>query len=313
MAMPPRIAHLVWLLPLLALPLLLNSDLASPLRAQWAAHGAWPMLPAAVLLLASHGLRAGRLQLEWGPRLGVGLAECLRVSLLHTAAVNLVPMRGGEAGFPLLLHRRWGVTLAEGTAALLWLRVQDLVAMAWLAALTLAALVAPRGAAAALGALLLAALATLGFLFAASRRHAPVRPARPSAEAGLPTRLGHAWRQALAATTPASWGFTLGNWLCKLGGLGLLFAAWSGTPALAGWCAAIGGELAAVLPIQAPGGFGSYEAAMAAGARVLAPLDWLPLLTAALAVHLFGLAVSLLAALWALRPVGKPAAVEPTR
>jgi hypothetical protein len=296
--------RVAWVLPLLALGWLLGADAAAGLRSQWVAHGAGPPLLAALLIAASHGLRAARLRVEWGPRRGVGLVECLRVSLLHTAAVNLLPMRGGELGFPLLLRRRWGVPLADAAGALLWLRVQDLVVMAWLLALAAAAWLAPQGAGAAAAAPVLAGLATGGFVLAVRQRPRSLPRHRPAA--GWLARLRLAWQRALAAATPASWTLTVANWLCKLGGLALLFAAWAQAPVLAAWGGALGGELAAVLPVQAPGGFGSYEAAMAAGARALAPLNWLPLLTAALAVHVFALALSLAGAAWALRPAAPP-------
>ena len=89
----------------------------------------WPGWLAATLgMSATYALRAGRLRAEWQWRLsglGLGFRECLRVTLMHNAAVNLLPMRSGEASYAFLLHRRWGVGLGDAAASLLWLRLQD--------------------------------------------------------------------------------------------------------------------------------------------------------------------------------------------
>ena len=47
---------------------------------------------AAVGVLLSHLLRALRLRAEWRPRVGAELGACLRLALLHNAAVLLLPM-----------------------------------------------------------------------------------------------------------------------------------------------------------------------------------------------------------------------------
>lgn len=273
--------------------------------------GPWAPLVAALGLLASHGCRASRLHGEWSPRRGVSWLECLRVSLLHTAAVNLAPFRSGELGYPLLLRRRWGVPLGEAAGSLLWLRVQDAVVLAWLLALTVCAGLADRPEPGFAG------LGMLGVVVATAAFLSLMRLGPVAADPGVPSAVGpFTWRRvwqvplrALRQASPASWMCSALNWILKLGALGLLFSVWSACGPQASWRAALAGELAMALPVQAPAGFGSLEAAMALGARTAAEHDLGSLLAAALGVHLFALAVSLGAALWAAspNPGGRPA------
>ena len=94
---------------------------ASSLRpAPW-----WAWTAAAAGLALSYLLRALRIHAELGARHAVTVAQCLEVMLVHNAAVNLLPMRGGEAAYPWLAHRRLGVPVSQGIASLVWMRVQD--------------------------------------------------------------------------------------------------------------------------------------------------------------------------------------------
>ncbi|MBT8447071.1 MAG: flippase-like domain-containing protein, partial [Gammaproteobacteria bacterium] len=89
----------------------------------------WQTLPAASLLLAitllavSYVVRAVRL-LVYFP--GLPLWPTVRLSTQHTAANNLLPMRLGEAVFPILMKRFYGYRLRRGAVSLAWLRFFDL-------------------------------------------------------------------------------------------------------------------------------------------------------------------------------------------
>ncbi|MBK6851498.1 MAG: flippase-like domain-containing protein [Burkholderiales bacterium] len=100
----------------------------------------WAWAAGSAGVMASHVLRALRLRAEWRPRTGATLGECLRLALLHNAAVLLLPFRTGEAGYAWWLHRSWGVSLAEALHSLLWLRLQDLAVLGLLAVLLMAPL-----------------------------------------------------------------------------------------------------------------------------------------------------------------------------
>lgn len=203
----------------------------STLRRSAAAVPAWHWGLASAGILLSYALRAARLHAEWQPRTGARYAECLQLFLLHNAAASWLPMRSGEAGYPLWLYRRWQVPPGESLRSLLWLRVQDALVLALLSAALWGALAVEWPAA---GALAAAALVTAGVVAVAVRL----------------TRRG-SWR---------GWLCCLGNWVVKLAVIAGLLAAVGALPGAAALRGAVGGEWAGVLPLQAPGGLGTYEA-----------------------------------------------------
>lgn len=267
-------------------------------------------------LLLSYALRAGRIHAEWSPRCGAGPLDCLKITLTHSAAINLMPMRAGELSFPYQLWRRFGVPVADSASSLVWMRVQDMIVLGWLAALSLAALIWVRGGAAQWLAAPIAALTSVAFgavaLLGARWSEALHRrwlARRAAARAGW-RGLVATFLAALARVRPVTWWWCIANWVAKLVTLGGLIAMLAGLPWLAGVCGAIAGEAAAALPVQAPAGFGTYEAAVALGAAAAATTALPQVLPAALVSHLFVLAVSVLAAAlaWGLR--GGPMAAE---
>lgn len=271
--------------------LLRGADLAA-LGAAASALPAWGWLAAIAGLLASYGLRALRLQTEWGPRVAARFLDCLHLMLVHNAAVNLLPMRAGEAGYPWLLHRRFGVPVGDAAASLLRLRLQDAMLLALLAI----ALLVPHGAA-------LAAVAALGAV-AAWLGAAPIfaAAALPRVDDG---RIARALRRTLRllfaprqSRVPAwwSWACAAANWAVKIAALGGLLAALAHVSIESGLRGALGGELAAVLPLQAPAGLGSYEGGVWAAVALHDRSALAQLGVAALAVHLLALAVGLVAA-----------------
>ncbi|RZS58510.1 lysylphosphatidylglycerol synthase domain-containing protein [Sphaerotilus mobilis] len=234
---------------------------------------AWLWIAAAAGILASHALRATRLHAEWAARTGADWSSCLRLSLLHNAAVLLMPLRSGELGYGWWLQRRWGVPWRTSSASLLWMRLQDVAVLALLSGLCLALPLR-------LSALVLAGLLLLILLW-------PMAPA-----------------------TRTAWLCAGANWSLRLAVVAALLAVLADLPVDATLRGALGGEWAAVLPLQAPGGLGTYEAGVWAGLQShpqgrLAALD--TRVAAALIVHLYWLAISLLAAWPALLLDGQPA------
>jgi hypothetical protein len=267
-------------------------------------------------LLLSYALRAGRVHAEWSPRCGASAMDCLQITLTHNAAINLMPMRAGELSFPYQLWRRFEVPVADSASSLVWMRVQDMVVLGWLAVLSLAGLVWAHGGTAQWLALPMAAVTSVVFAAVALQgaRWSETWHRRWLAR-GAAARAG--WRglvatflAALARVRPSTWWWCIGNWVAKLATLGGLIAMLAGLPWLAGVCGAIAGEAAAALPVQAPAGFGTYEAAVALGAAAVSTPALPQVLPAALVSHFFVLAVSVLAAAlaWGLR--GGPLVAE---
>jgi hypothetical protein len=237
----------------------------------------WPGWVGATLgMSATYALRAGRLRAEWLWKLrtlGLGYRECLQITLLHNAAINILPMRSGEASYSFLLHRRWGVGLGDATASLLWLRLQDMLVLGVLGIAILVPAPLPWRIGFAVAAI--AAAATLLPLlvrhvhvharWARARAHADASARRTRKAWHLVAKVAGAFRAARGGA--AAWGFAIANWVLKLGIVGVLLASLANLPLGAGFCGALGGELAGVIPLQAPAGVGTYEAGVALGTR----------------------------------------------
>lgn len=232
----------------------------------------------------SYVLRALRVFDEFRAQAAGRFGTCLRIVLIHNAMINVVPFRGGEAAFPLLLRQNFGIALPRAVASLLWFRLQDafvvmaLAAFVWpglpvaLKTVSIIGVVAlawwlPRWARAphdwADGKAFTAKLAKVRDAFAESTRHA---------------RYGWVW--------------TIANWTVKLAAQAALLAALLPAAIDVGAAGALGAELAAILPVQGVAGFGTYEAGAAAA---LLP-NGIPLaagLQVALALHLFVIACSI--------------------
>jgi len=248
-------------------------------------------------MAASYALRGTRIWLAESaiPR-GAWFA-CLRLILINNALNLLLPARAGEVSFPLLMRRWFGIDLAQAAGTLFWLRLLDLHVLATVAAACAAAgflsgvpglsqLVWLGAAAAAASPLILYALrGPLQRRFAAGGGTAARLVGK--ALAGLPQRPA-----TLLLDLLLSWS----AWSVKLAALGIVLGLLAQLPPAAGTLGAIGGDLSTVLPLHAPGGFGTYEAGvmallLPAGGRA----EVGPLLAAAVNLHLLVLTTALLA------------------
>jgi hypothetical protein len=273
----------------------------------------------AVGMALSYRLRAIRLCDEWASRLGLRLRDALHLVLIHSAAISVLPLRAGEAGYPWLLYRRHGVSLGASASSLLWLRVQDSsvgLLLAWVCVGPGPGL--PVRVVLALATVLALALCGRPFALRALRRLPPAgaSEALPSDGPDPPSkrlmhRLQAACRvlcQAVAHAPSRVWLWSVLNWLVKMISGALLIAAllglW-GPQGPAAWAplwpvygGAVLGEIGSSLPLQPPAGFGAYECGVLLGTRLLG-LDATAsaVLGAALVAHLFLVALGLVYAL----------------
>lgn len=256
-------------------------------------------------LLLSYGLRGARLQVVLGlddhhepPRRWLGLrTDALRVILLHNAAVNLLPMRAGELSFPWLAARELKLPMSRAVVCLMWMRLQDLAVLVGLGL----ALWPGLSWGLRVSGLLTLAMGWHGGWWALKRLLGRTS-ASPSGSVkswrGMAMRLQEALLEP-SHHRPAAWGLTLANWALKLAAGATLLGAISQAPWPVAWAGALGGELAAIFPLQGPAGFGTYEAGVWAGMAALltrqSPL--LPqVVGAALALHLCFLVCAVCAA-----------------
>jgi len=269
----------------------------APLRAAWDAARAtpWSVWVCTIGgLLISYGLRAARLQVvldlddvHRAPSRWLGLrTDALRVILQHNAAINLLPMRAGELSFPWFAARELNLPVARAVVCLVWMRLQDLVILIGLG-LALWPGIAwwVRGAGIAL---LLGGWHMGWWVLRRLLKHAQSITPHAGGWRAIAAKLQSALLEP-AHHRPAAWMLTLANWALKLAAGATLLSAISHTPWSTGWGGALGGELAAVLPLQGPAGFGTYEAGVWAGMAALLPLHAPSLgqaVGAALALHL---------------------------
>jgi hypothetical protein len=276
---------------------------------QWAAIATMlEQLPGYALGLAAAGfflsylLRAARIHDEFRHEAKGCFGACLRIVLLHNAAVNIVPFRGGEAAFPILLGKLFGTPLTRALASLFWFRLQDALVV------TVVAVAIWPGLPLALR--LAGVMSLVAFAWALPRWTR--RAHHPSKMMGRFARL----REAFAESTGHArfgWHWTIANWSVKLAAQAWLLATLLGTGMSTGAAGALGAELAAILPVQGVAGFGTYEAG-AAAALLPNGVLFAEGLRAALALHLFVIACSVCAGIIAMllpevrptRPMAEP-------
>ena len=261
------------------------------LLAPWLSLSPPALFLALALMLGTYVLRALRIYDYFSPALHGRFVATLRLTLLHNFFNNLLPMRTGEAAFPVLMRRYFDVPVSRSVPSLLWLRVLDLhvlLAIGWSA-------LSQRYLPDALGGPLLAlwlSLPAAAFVMRAwlaarlRRRDGRIAALARKLIEGLPERPAVFWR---------AWVWTAVNWGVKLAVMAFIFTRFDALPWLVTLPGMIGGELGSVLPVHGVAGMGTYEAGVMAG---LAPQG--VALTAALAaavnLHLFILGSTVLGA-----------------
>ncbi|MES2885734.1 MAG: lysylphosphatidylglycerol synthase domain-containing protein [Pseudomonadota bacterium] len=245
-----------------------------------------------VAQLISYSLRALRIYLA-EPRIPRGAwGQCLQLILLNNALNLMLPARTGEASFPILMRRWFGVPMAEGAGTLLWLRLLDLNVLGVLALLTFAPALLPLPFAVWLMLALTAAVIPL--LAPVLNRQLSQRLSTHEGKAAKLLQMVLAGIPQRPAQVLLDLGLSWSAWGIKLAALAAVFAALAQLSLVAGLLGAIGGDLSTVLPIHTPGGFGTYEAGVIAFASPLAP-PTPALLAAAVNLHILVLGIALAA------------------
>jgi uncharacterized membrane protein YbhN (UPF0104 family) len=265
-----------------------------PLLAPWRDFVPLELLGLLTLSCVSYLLRAVRIYDYFRARLGGQFLLSLRLSILHNVANNLLPMRTGEAAFPILMRRYFGQGMAESLLSLLWIRALDLHLLLGMA---LAVLWLRQMEWLWFGVL----LAWLGALLL-------VYPLQRPLLTWLEGKTGRLWKLAgkILGTLPQSQGlflriylWTLLIWLAKIAAFIAVLLHFLPIPLWQGLLGVMGAELSSILPVHGIAGAGSYELAMTA---VLVPLgiEAKAAMQGAVNLHLFLLGVTLLLGLVAL-------------
>lgn len=224
---------------------------------------------------------------------------CCRIMLIHNLLNNLLPFRSGEISFPILMRRYFTVSLSYATAGLLLLRILDLQVLLGLGFFALLLLKHSNNVWLWGGMVLWFTSPLIILLFTPWLK-------RYSEKLNTQGRLKNLLEQVLLAmplhlnSLLRSWLFTLICWGSKI----MVFAAVLGWFIPLQWWEAvgvsIGGELSSVLPIHAPAGLGTYEAAILATGKLFNLSEAKALLFAAVQLHLLILISTLFGGLIAL-------------
>lgn len=271
------------------------------LLAPWAEVSLGGLLVANALMLGSYVLRAWRVADHFAIQRRFGAV--LSLNLQHNLWNNLLPMRSGELSFPILMRQRFGTDPAHALAGLFWIRLVDAQVLAALGLGSLFWLAKGKVTALVLLGLALAAPFVLwalrGWLTAwvAGMREGRLRRLFDKALAGLPRDGTHFLRGVL---------LTWANWLVKLAALVWILRQFLAIDGVGAGLAVLGGEMTSILPIHAPGGFGTYEAGML-GLLLPQGMELAAATAAAINTHLFLLTSSLLFGLAAMLISGKSA------
>lgn len=255
--------------------------------APWTGLSPPAVLIAVVLLFASYTLRAIRLFHHFYAELRGSFLLCLKLMLQHNMFNNLLPMRGGELSFPILMSRYFGVSAGRSVPALLWFRTLDLHTILGLG-LGVGFLVQHDSVLGLLFALWMP-VPWLLFIFAHRLRARITQKGR-----------GAKWvamlLDGLPGDTPGfwwSWFWSALNWLVKLSVFAWVMLQFADLGYAAAWVGATVGELTSVLPIHGVAGAGTYEAGVVAGMLPFGVSAYAAL-PVAVNLHLFILAASVI-------------------
>jgi len=271
-----------------------------PLLAPWRTLSPLTLALALGLGALSYLLRAVRVYEYFRPQLEGRFVRVLRLSVLHNAANNLLPMRVGEMVFPWLMRRWLGHGFIDAAASLIWIRALDLHFLG-LIGIFLLSIRQPHWV------WLLAGLLWLGLLplFGRIRALAPAGAGRAARALRLMANAGPVSTQRLLRV----YGWTALTWGAKLMAFALVLRHFLPVDLWRVLLGVMGAELSSVLPFHGIAGGGSYELAAIAA---LVPLGVGPeeALAGAVNLHLFLLGLTLLLGLSGLLPPVRRSASE---
>lgn len=267
------------------------------LIAAWRDIPFWKIGTALILIFFTYLVRGLRIHYYFLPLTENRLGDCLKIMLLHNLLNNLLPMRTGEASFPLMMRSYFSLPLAGATAGLVFLRLLDLQVLLCIGGV---AVITYIGASSwlwwCLPPLVLSPLLVLPCAPMLRRWQAKLA-------AGAVQKKLHKIVSQLLIALPTNfiqllclWGYTWLCWATKIGVFTLVLLWFADTSWQNALGAVFGGELSSVIPIHPPGGLGTYEASMLGTARLLGIQgDWV--LFAAVQLHLMILLSTLLGGL----------------
>ncbi|EWH08223.1 hypothetical protein DS2_18438 [Catenovulum agarivorans DS-2] len=251
---------------------------------QWQHVSVAQLLLLTLITFISYWLRAWRIYYYFGKPEQHALSPYIRINLLHNALNNFLPMRLGEASFPLFMKQSFAFPIIKSTTGLLVIRALDLH---WL--LVMLIFIASQQLTMQILWLLLPLLVAPFLLPKCWTQLLKVAPN------SLKTKLNQ-----LPTHSNLSAGFVVKVylltsiiWLVKLAALGLILQFFIPLPPAQALFAVISADLSSILPIHGIAGSGTFEAAILAA---LLPLGFeqQQIIQAAVNLHIYVLVVTLL-------------------
>ena len=207
------------------------------------------------LTFVSYFLRSYRVYFYFGDKQGHSLLTYVKINFYHNAWNNFLPMRLGEASFPLMMKREFDCPLLESASGLLWIRLMDLH---WLLVLLSSLVVIKYGT---LWIFMLAGLILFPLLLLCAPKYGGVNRI-PAFRKIIET---------LQRYSPASvyhagilYGLTACVWVIKLTALAVVLLMFIDISVLYAIFAVVSADLSSVLPVHGLAGSGTYEGAMLA-------------------------------------------------
>ncbi len=250
------------------------------------------------IVFFSYWLRALRVFDYFRDHEKIKLSSTFRIILLHNFFNNFIPMRAGEASFPILMQRYYNISLSRSGPALAWFRLLDLHTLLLLGLIIFGKYFIGTTITMVLAIpfLLLPIFiqkfnqAALIFL---TRRHANQEHKNRFSSLVI-TILQNFPRDNKQFYR--SWCWTLLNWLVKISVFSWVMIQFIDINYLVAWVGVIAGDLTSVLPIHGFAGAGTYEAGVIA-AMLPFGVNATDGLVGAVNLHLFLLGATILGAL----------------
>jgi len=214
-----------------------------------------------ILYLATYYFRAKRFTVMF-PQ--ISTLELSAVMAVHTFFNNLLPFRSGEASFPIILKKLFKVEISISSGALLFARLLDLLSLSFL--FSLSVLVVAFGKRELLFLSVLLTFLLIGLLFIGFKLIKALKE-----KVALLSTLFLFFSQFVSPRKLTLIGiYSLGTWLFKFASF---FFILKGAQVNLNFFQTVFvstfGELTTVLPIHSIGGFGTYEAGLVGGFKLL--------------------------------------------
>lgn len=246
-----------------------------------------------VLIFFSYWLRAFRLRDYFSDQKQIKMAGTFRIMLLHNFFNNFIPMRAGEASFPILMQRYYNISLSKSAPALIWFRILDLHTLSVLGIIVFGKVF--FGATITL--LILLPLIVLPVLLQSLSQAILILMYRREKQTFV-SKIFITLLENFPNDKPQfyrSWFWTVTNWVVKLSVFSWILVQFAGIEYVAAWIGVIAGDLTSVLPVHGFAGAGTYEAGVV-GALLLFDIEAAASLAGAVNLHLFLLGATILGA-----------------